>query len=165
MENEEEEKKHKLAVFWARFISWALFACLAPVGFIAWRFQLFSKVSAVQFGGWGILAVIIIAVFLITIFKYVCKGMMRWSMTKQIIMGLCKVTIPLIALYWILWAISANITIFLQALAVVIVCETIAIPVNPLPQWVDEKTQGMINSPVDYFFKKYDERNEKEAKK
>lgn len=156
----EDDKKKELLTFWIRFVVWTIFACVAPVGFIVWRFELFSKVSAVQFGGWGILAVIIIAVFIISVFRYVSKGMMRWSMTKQVILGVCKVTIPLLALYWILSAISNNITIFLQALAVVIACETVAIPINPLPKWVDEKTQGQINSPIDYFFQKYDERRE-----
>ena len=61
-------------------------------------------------------------------------------------------------------SITNNTEIFLQALAVVIASETIAIPINPFPKWVDDKTQGAMDSSIDYFFKRYDERKEKGGK-
>lgn len=161
----EQIKKEETQVFWVRFVFWTIFALILPVGFIVWRFELFKAISAVQFGGWGVLAVIIIAVFCIVCLKYVNKGMIRYSMTKQVVVGICKVTIPLLALYWIITSISSNVQVFLQALAVVIGSETIAIPINPFPKWVDERTQGAMDSSIDYFFKRYDERKEKNGGK
>lgn len=156
-----DPEKVETQKFWVKFAFWMVFALIIPVAFIIWRFDLFKTISAVQFGGWGVIAVIIIATFAVVCLKYVNKGMIRWSMTKQIVQGVCKVTIPLLAFYWMLNSISSNTAVFLQALAVVIVSETIAIPLNPFPKWVDEKTQGAMDSSIDYFFKRYDERKEK----
>ena len=41
-----------------------------------------------------------------------------------------------------------------------IISETIAIPINPMPKWVYEQSKGEAQDTIDYFFKKYDERKE-----
>ena len=59
----EQIKKEETTAFWVKFAFWCAFALVIPVGFIVWRFDLFRTISPVQFGGWGVLATIIIAVF------------------------------------------------------------------------------------------------------
>lgn len=159
--NEETETKTDKRKFWALFSAWSLFACVLPVAFIAWRYDLFTKISSVQFGGWGMIAVLIIAVFAIVCFKYVSKGLIKWSMTKQVVSGACKIVVPLLALYFVLYSISSSIALFLEALKVVIACEAIAIPINPFPKWVYESTMGTTDSALEYLFERHDKKGGK----
>lgn len=156
----EEQSKAK-ALFWGLFALWTCFALIAPVAWIIWRYQLFQPKTDYQFGGWGFVAVVIIAVFSLVCFRYVCKGFPRWSMAKQCIKGLCIITIPLLALYFALNCVASNIELFLQSLAFVAASETVAIPLNPFPKWIDAQTEGRYEGMLDYVFKKYDEHKEK----
>lgn len=140
--------------FWVRMIGFTLFACVLPFVFIAYRYNLFSKVSKVQIGGWGIVAIVIVFFFV----KYVCgmvKRGMPYSMTTQVITGVCKVIIPLALLYAFAYSIKDNIDLFLNSLGVVIILEAIAIPINPLPKWVEEHKKGEQETAMDLFITKF----------
>lgn len=170
-ENKEAKKKslgeiideHPKTVFWTRFCSWTMFACVLPFLFIVWRFKLFGKISSIQIGGWGIIAILIVAIFIFTVIRYIklaFKG--TYSLLGQILTGVCKVLLPLIAMMAILYGLRNSIDLMLQALGCVIACETIAIPLNPLPKWAHdmqkEVREGERKDTVDYllteFFKK-----------
>lgn len=140
----ENEKK----IFWTRFTLWVLFALIVPVAFLVWRFDLFRQVSKVSIGGWGLLAIIIVVVFFKTLLKYIKKGM-PYSLTRQVLDGLVKVIIPLSALYAVLFAMQNSINYFLQALSVLIVSEAIAIPINPMPKWVNDNKKEDVESVLD----------------
>ena len=144
----EEKKTNKL--FWIRAALWSLFACLLPIGFIAWRYDIFSKASSFSLSGWGIIAVIIACVFVFAVIKYVKAGFAEWSMTKQIISGVIKVLLPLGGLLAICVSLMNGLEVFIQALSVVLVSEAIAIPLNPFPEWVWVKSQGRFESAADF---------------
>ena len=129
--------------FWTRFGLFTLFACIVPFGFIAWRFDLFTKVSKISVGGWGILAIIIAFVFVIYVLKMLKKGM-PYSMTTQCINGMLKVVAPLLCLLFVLLAIRTNIDLFIQALYIVIGSEIVAVPLNPFPKWQNENENAKI---------------------
>lgn len=139
--------------FWYRFSIYILFGLLIPAGFLIWRFKLFEKVSKVSIGGWGIVAVIFVAVFFISMLKAIRKGM-PFSITTQIIEGLCKLIIPLIIACTCIYFMQDLMKEMYQFLLVLIVCETIAIVVNPIPQWAHEnkieeqenRLKGIINT-------------------
>lgn len=151
----------KRKVFWGRFAAWTVFSCVLPVAFIAWRYDLFTKVGTLQLSGYGVVAVIILAAFAIAVCKYVKRAMdAKWTMAGQCISGTAKVIVPLFALFLVLKAMEQSIGIFIQCLGVVIVCETIAIPLNPMPRYVYEATEGRTQDTIDYFFRKVDERKE-----
>ena len=141
-------------VFAARLAAWFAFACAAPVGFIAWRYDLFATVSKVNFGGWGLVAIAIIAAFALSVVKYVKQGLKGWSMTKQVLSGIAKVLVPLLALYFALAAIRDSLDAFLQALGVTIASEAVAIPLNPLPKWAYEKSRGETEDAIDVILNK-----------
>lgn len=167
-ENQKEQKKtlssfieeHPRTTFWSRFISWTMFACVLPFSFIVWRFKLFGKISAIQIGGWGIIAIIIVAVFVFSVIRYIklaFKG--RYSLMGQILSGICKIILPLVVFMVILYGLKNNIDIMLQALGCVTACETIAIPLNPLPKWVYDMQKDLRDSErkdtVDYFLTEF----------
>lgn len=151
--NEEEQTKksifdwfveHPKTTFWSRFVVWAVFACALPFSFIVWRFNLFHKISKIQIGGWGIIAIVILAVFAFTIIRYIKLAFSgRYSLVGQVLGGFCKVIIPLIAAIAILYSVRESVDLMLQVLGCVTLCEFIALPLNPLPKWAYEAQKNV----------------------
>lgn len=160
----EQKKLTPKQVFIIRMCFWVLFSLLIPVAFIIYRYDLFTTVSHIQFGGWGMLAVIILFTFVIVLGNYLKKGAKRYSLLLQVLSGILKITLPLVALYLILFNVKDSIDLFLQSLMVVIISETIAIPINPMPKWVADQNRGYMNDTIDYFFTQYDKRKDNENK-
>ena len=145
---EEEEKQNKLlkwidehpkTTFWSRLTLWLIFAAALPCAFIFWRFKLFHKVSQMQISGWGIIAIVILALVVMTIIRYIklaFKG--RYSLIGQLLGGFCKIIIPLLALLAILNSMKDSIEMMIQVVGCVTICEAVAIPLNPLPKWAYE---------------------------
>lgn len=130
--------------FWARFVLWSLCACILPFVFIVWRFKLFHTISQIQIGGWGVIAIVIVAVFIFTIIRYVRLALSaKYSLIAQCLNGFCKVVLPLLIVLLILWNIKSNIDLFIQVMGCVTICETVAIPINPLPKWAYEKQKNV----------------------
>lgn len=127
--------------FIARITMYALFGVIAPVGFLVWRFGLFQKVSSISIGGWGLVAIVLVAVFFIRFFKALKSGL-PFSMLTQILDGLCKQIIPLIALTFCVYYLNDFTTEVFQFLCVLIVTRAAAIVFNPLPQWAHENKIG-----------------------
>lgn len=127
-----------------RLILFTLLACVLPFVFIAWRYQIF-KVSKVSFTGWGLLGFIIVLVFTLYIARAMNK-IKKWSMFKQCFLGALKILVPLIACYVFLTSIKTSIDLFLQVLIVVVICEAIAIPINPLPKWQFDNNIDLLDS-------------------
>ena len=147
-------------VFITRAILWSIFACILPVMFVGWRYDLFRKVGSLQLSGWGLIAIIIIFVFLIALIRYIKAGFTEWSMLKQVLNGIAKVILPLGALLGLCVGIRDNLDYFIQALALVLLCETVAIPINPFPEWVYIKTKGNFESIIDMFASKMNEKKD-----
>jgi len=148
-----DEKK----IFITRFVLFTLFACVLPFVFIAYRYSIFTKADRMSLSGWGLVAVLIIFFFMRYLLHQIKKGL-PYSMFTQCLTGLMKVTLPLVILWLIAYALRNSIDVFLQSLIVAIVCETIAIPLNPMPKWVEEnckeKTDSYIETFIDKFFEK-----------
>ena len=160
---EQTEKEKELKIFWVRAILWSLFSCVVPVFFIGWRYDLFKKVGSLQLSGWGLIAIVIVFVFLYVVVKYIRAGFVEWSMTKQIINGVVKVVLPLGVVLAVAIAIRNNLDVFIQALSCTLMSEVIAIPINPFPEWVWKRSQGRFESAVDFVAARF--YNQKEDRK
>ena len=136
-------------IFLARLILFTIFACVLPFSFIAWRYHIFTTLNSVSLSGWGIIAIVIALAFIVYVARMLKRGI-PYSMLTQCIGGLLKVTLPLIILYVVVNAIKNQSEIFLQALLVVIISETIAIPINPFPKWLND---NQIKKEDSYFEK------------
>ena len=135
---------HPKTIFWIRFVLWFACACGLPFFFIAWRFELFHSISKLNIGGWGILAIFIVVVFLFVLIRYVkLLFNTKYSLLAQCLNGFCKIILPLLTLLLIFKSSKDNIDILLQVLGVIIVCEAVAIPINPLPKLVYEKQKDV----------------------
>lgn len=156
-------EEHPKTTFWTRFVSWAMFSCILPFTFIAWRFELFGKVSKIQIGGWGLIAIVIVAAFIFTVIRYIKLAFAgRYSLVGQILSSVCKVILPLVVAMIVLYYLRNSIEVMLQALGCVTTCEAIAIPLNPLPKWAYDMQKDVRDSEkkdtIDYllteFFKR-----------
>lgn len=154
---------HPKSVFWTRFVSWTMFACVLPFIFIVYRFNLFGKISKIQIGGWGLIAIVIVAIFVFTVLRYIKLAFAgRYSLIGQVLNGVCKVIVPLIVAMVVLKSIQDNVALMIQVLGCVVSCEAIAIPLNPLPKWAYEMQKDVKDTEkkdtIDYllteFFKK-----------
>lgn len=120
--------------FLLRLIAYLIIGLVFPVVFLVYRFQLFSKITTVSIGGWGFVLIIFIIGFIWKLFSNLRKGM-KFSFYKQIINGLCSVTFPLLIAVLSVYWLSGLTTELIEFLIVLLVCESVAIPINPLPQW------------------------------
>ena len=154
-------KKEKTK-FVIRVILWGTFACIIPVCFIGWRYDLFKKAGTIQLSGWGIIAVIIAFTFLYAVVKYIRAGFVEWTLTKQVINGVVKVVLPLGILLALCVSLRNNIEIFIQAVCCTLLSEAIAIPINPFPEWVWNKTKGRFDNAVDFIADKLYNKNKGE---
>lgn len=155
--------------FWIKFAIWAVLACLLPCIFVIWRFDLFTKITVQQYSIWSILIIAIVGFFAIACLRYIDKGIKKWSMGKQIVLGVAKIIVPLLVIYYIAYIIQQKLQAqlldlenLLQTLIVVIGCEAVAIPINPFPKFIYEETKGETFSLIDYAFQRYDERKGKQ---
>ena len=174
---EEQEKKkqsltefidsHPKTVFAVRFGFWVLFAVGLPAAFLIWRFQLFSNQSKMTFGGWGIIFIILVAAFVIVLVRYIRQIAASKSVfISQCISGICKVIIPLVALLMMCKMLVNELEMFIQFLGCTIVCELVAIPMNPMPELVAKSQKDVEESKkkdtIDYFLDKFFSRKDKD---
>ena len=124
-------------LFWIRLISYAVIGGGIPLFFLIWRFNLFSKVSKLSIGGWGMVAILFIGIFFIKMMKAIRKGL-PFSFGTQILEGMFKVTIPLLIATVIIYVMRNSVEELFQFFFVLLFCETIAMIVNPIPQWAHE---------------------------
>lgn len=146
----------KKIIFLVRFVLFVIFACILPFSFIAWRFGLFSQSQGekVALTGWGVIAIIIVMVFIIYTLRMLKQGQ-PYSMFTQICSGLIKVIMPLTICLLLLKAIRENIDSMIQALTWTIICEMFAIVINPLPKWVEENHIDKENLKADTLISKF----------
>lgn len=123
--------------FFIRLTSFIIFGLIIPFGFLTMRFELFTKTSKIKIGGWGMVAIILVAVFFNSLLKSVRKGM-PFSFTVHVMNGIAKI-IPLLAITAIIYLLKDSIEQTFQFMCVLVVCESIALIVNPVPEWMHQK--------------------------
>lgn len=146
-------KKDK-KIFAIRVALFTIFACVLPFIYISLRYELFTKVSKIQIGGWGCIAIVIVLFFTFYVAKMIKKGI-PYSMLTQCLTGFCKVVIPLLMLYVFVYNIKESANLFLNVLLITIVCETIAVPLNPFPKWLEEHKRNEQDSLADMIIDKF----------
>lgn len=156
--NAEEEKalaesKNKLIIFWLRMLGYLLTSTVAPVTVFAIKFGLFKESGyevvydelgnvaemKIALSGWGIISVVLVGLVMLSIMKEIVSAYSGYSMTKQVLNGLIKRTVPLIMAAVICHFLKNAIDELTFSLIVLAICETAAVPLNPLPQWSASK--------------------------
>lgn len=158
---------HPKTKFASRLVSYLVLSCVIPIILIALRFQIFSKVGRLSLSGWGMIIIIFVAVILISVVRYIKMALKaKYSMVGQILGGVCKIIIPMVACYVIVWGVKDDIQSFLDVFGIIIICEAVAIPLNPLPEWAYEMQKEVKENErkdtVDYCIDKFFNRKKEE---
>lgn len=137
--------KVKFGVRLALFITFAL---IIPFLYLTIRFNLWTSGSdnnSLKIGLWGVIALgVFMGTIIYLIHIYLSSLKTKYSYLKQVLEGFCKVIIPLvIGLALCVW-LKDNINLMIETLAILIVCEGVAIFINPLPKWCfDNNVEGL----------------------
>lgn len=136
---EEEVRKMSMAEFWIRFVAFFLLAVVAPFTFLAISYGIFDNKEgeSVSLSGWGILGLAICAIVIISILSQAKKGLPYGNMFRQCIEGYSKI-IPLVIFIVIIHAVKANIDKLETFLIFLAICESVAIPINPIQKWAQQ---------------------------
>lgn len=177
MSEESKEKRtlvewindHPKSTFITRAILWAILAGGLPFAFIAWRYGIFKDSGSIAISGWGIIGIVIAAIFVFVLAGYIRKGL-KPGPFKYLANGFCKVVLPLVILLIVVEGVKRDIALFEKALIVTTVCELIAIPVNPFPEWLAkrqsemklEEQEGVFEAMWNKFFAKKKEAEKEE---
>lgn len=124
--------KKEITIFFSRLFGFLVFAGVLPFLFIAYRFEMFSGSKAAM--GWGIFGYVILGLCLKYILSEVADAA-PWTMWGQCVRGFMRIVVPLLLVYGILVCVKSSIDYLLQATACTLLCECVAIPLNPLPKW------------------------------
>ncbi len=131
----DETQKMSKKQFWIRFSLWCVFSTIIPIVYIAVRYNIFTNVDAgMKLSGWGIVATIIIAIFLIRLINSAKKYFPKHTMIAQCIDGYL-ILLPLVLLALLIHVIKENIGAFENVLVVFIISNAIAVPLNPLRRY------------------------------
>lgn len=123
--------------FWIRLSIYVVFGIAVPFTYLSIRFKLFQKINMIQIGGWGIVAIVMAAVFFIKLAKAVKKGL-PFGYYTQLINGFMYKLVPLAAILLILFLMKDHVKELIEFIIVLIPCQVISIAVNPIPVWAHE---------------------------
>jgi uncharacterized membrane protein HdeD (DUF308 family) len=140
MSNKPSKKKHgKRFWFWTRFSVWFLLSVITPSAIIITQYEIFSeRTSTTKITGMGLIALIALGggVF------YIIKSLSDASHNPWIngmMEGLIKVILPLLGVYLLTGIIAYNLDKIRIILVVSLLAEGLALPINPLPEYVAEQ--------------------------
>lgn len=123
--------------FFIRLFVWVLFAIVGPLILILTQYDFFSATQTVsqKLSGWGIIIIIIIFSGVYYILSSVAKAMSN-PYFENVLMGILKVVLPLIIVYFLSGIIARNIEKIKIILMGSIIFQSIALFINPLPEFI-----------------------------
>ena len=144
---DEQPRKMSKAEFWIRFGIWISLAAIAPFVYLAVAYGLFSASggSGKSLSGWGVVAVVFVSIVILYIVNQTKNSLPRGNFMRQCIGGFMGL-IPLFAAILIIHSVKNVMDEFERFLIIVLVCEAIAVPVNPLPKWAAENNIKLAES-------------------
>lgn len=146
-------KTKHLVIFWARMVGWALFSCILPIITFSVKFGLFDKPepkvdslgnviesASISLNGWGLISCALIGFAASAVVTEIIAAHPDYSLTKQCLLGFKKTILPLLIGFFICMFINNVVTHIMFCLATLVICQAVAIVLNPLPKWRYEKT-------------------------
>ena len=129
----EEKPKMTRKEFWIRFGVWIFFAVIVPFTYIAVAYGIFEA-KETTLSGWGVVALIFVIAMLMYIVKQAKAGLPRGSMARQCIDGYMAL-MPILGMAILINALKKSMDEFERFLVIMLLCEAVAVPINPMPRW------------------------------
>lgn len=144
-----KSKIKSVRLFVLRLIGYISVGLIIPMGFLIWRFNLFSSTSKLNIGGWGMVVIIFTTVFLIKLINKASQTV-ESELLKQIFNAIQKVFLPLLAVTLCIYAVGDFWQELIHFFIVLTICEPIAYVLNPFPELIAEKEKenkknGLLN--------------------
>jgi hypothetical protein len=130
-------KKHPKIFFILRFLLWSILTIGVPTFIVLEQYAFFKQYQAftLRISGWGIIILVIGAVFTFYILKTLADAINN-PILKQTLNGVIKITLPLLVVFLLTGIIVNNIDKIRIILLLSLVSTGIAIPINPLPEYL-----------------------------
>ena len=133
-----EQNKIKKRVFIARLTGYLILGLFIPAGFLIWRFNLFQQTSKLNIGGWGIVSIIFMAIFISKLARQAAECVDN-EIAKQAILAVKNVFLPLLSVTLCLYAVGDFWKELINFFMILTICEPIAYALNPFPEFLKEK--------------------------
>ena len=166
--------KKKLLLFWLRMLGWIGAGVVAPITTFSIKFGLFDETGYnittdelgnvtgmnIAMNGWGILSVFLIAFAVLEVLKEVLEAQgSGYTYSKQLLNGVKSRIVPLAIMLGIAFWLDGVIQQLQFCLIVLLISQTTAIMLNPLPKWKSEKLKkedysDAITTVIDVFKRK-----------
>lgn len=152
----EEDKKHlseakkRLLIFWLRMIGWICTGVVAPITTFTIKFGLFTKYGynlvtdelgnvtgmKIALNGWGIISIVLIALAIFEVINEVIAAQGEgYSYTKQLLLGFKSRCLPLAIATGVAFWLNGCLEQVQFCLIVILISQTAAMALNPLPAW------------------------------
>jgi hypothetical protein len=138
-EKPSKKPKTKRFWFWSRFTAWFLLSVITPSAIIITQYEIFSqRNSTTKVTGMGLLALIALGGGVFYIVKSLGEAENNpW--VSGMVQGFIKIILPLLGVYLLAGIIAFNLEKIRIILVVSLLAEGLALPINPLPEYVAEK--------------------------
>ena len=138
-------KKHPKTWFAIRLVLFVLIGIVGPLVIIYSQYQMFSPrvPDSIKIHGWGIVALLILASGMYYVISSLAKAFSNYFI-RQIMAGLGKIIIPMVLAYLIVNTIAANVDKIKIILLGSLICEIIAVPLNPIPPLLYKREERII---------------------
>lgn len=122
---------------------------LVPPIYLMFRYDLFKKVSHLNIGGWGIMAIVLCAFGIFIALRYLIKGK-KYAYWKQVVKAVLYVLVPCFTMYLVIYISQEYLNRLLELMIVFMVSYFSALCINPLPEYTYEQSKGEFESWVNY---------------
>lgn len=130
-------EKMSKRTFWSRLVLYILLGLFIPVGFLIYRFNLFTPTTKLNIGGWGITVIVFSSVFIVKLAEQASK-VLEEGPIRSCVDSFRKIFVPLLAITLCIFAVGEFWKELLQFFIVLTICEPIAYFVNPMPEFVGQ---------------------------
>lgn len=119
-------------------LCWVALAVIAPIICINDKYKLFEKTDdRIKFTGWFLVILIIVFIGLYALCNYIISAYStKWRYWIQILKGIQKIVLPLALFYLACDVANENIVNIKIITLEIILCESLAILINPFPHFV-----------------------------
>lgn len=138
LKNKIVEFAKKESTFLCLAFGWVLCAIILPIIFINNKYHLFVKgEDNLKFTGWALVALLIIFIGLYALCSYIIDAYsVKYRTWVKLLKGFQRIILPLLILFFMCGIISKNIDTIENVLLEIIICEALAIIINPFPYFV-----------------------------
>jgi hypothetical protein len=138
-EKPSKKPKTKRFWFWSRFTAWFFLSVITPSAIIITQYEIFSqRNSTTKITGMGLLALLGLGGGVFYIVKSLGEAENNpW--VSGMVQGFVRIILPLLGVYLLAGIIAFNLEKIRIILVVSLLAEGLALPINPLPEYVAEK--------------------------